>query len=121
MVIRIFAVLLGLCGFGIVLCGLFETIFLSGPSSVYHVIPLKGTAAEAENTVRKALHSLKGQLIFVDVGLEPEAQVTVALFLNGRSYAKLYSSEQIQQELRWEYEFGTGTDQGNGHFGDLSK
>lgn len=121
MIIQFFVVLLGLCGLGLVLCGLFETLFFTGPTAVYHVIPLKGRASLAENTVRRALHSLKGQLYFVDIGLDAEAQMNVEMLLRGRSYAKLCAPEQLQQELRWENEFGTRTDQGNDHRSHLSK
>lgn len=121
MIIRFFIVLLGLCGLGLVLCGLFETLFFSGLSQVYHVIPLEGKASVVENTVRKALNSLKGRLLFLDLGLDAEAQMSVELLLRGRSYAKLCAPEQIQQELRWENDFGTGTDQGNSHHDNLSK
>ena len=121
MVIHFFIVLLGLCGFGLVLCGLFETVFFSGISHIYHVIPLSGEASVVENTVRKALHSLKGQIYFVDLGLDAEAQMSVELLLRGRNCAVLCAPEQLRQNLRWENEFGTGIDQGNSHYGDLSK
>ena len=119
MLIRFFVVLLGLCGVGLVLCGLLETLFSSGPSCVYHVIPLKGEASGAEDTVRRALHSLKGQLFFVDLGLEPEAQASVELLLRGRSSARLCGPLQLQQELGWENDLGAGADQGNSHYGDF--
>lgn len=118
---QLFVILLGLCALGLVLCGLFETLFFAGPYPVSHVIPLHGKASAVEDTVRRALHSLKGQLIFVDLGLDAEAQMTVELLLRGRSYAKLCAPEQVQQELRWENEVGTGTDQRNDHHSDLSK
>lgn len=121
MIIRFFVILLGLCGLGLVLCGLFETLFSSELTQVYHVVPLKGNASVVENTVRKALGSLKGQLLFIDCGIDAEAQMSVELLLRGRSYAKLCVPEQIQQELRWENEFGTGTDQGNSCYSHLSE
>ena len=119
MIIRFFIVLLGLCGWGIILCGLVETIFCSGISDVYHVIPLHGGCGSVEQTVRKALHSLKGRLYFVDLELSPEEQMSVELLLRECSYAKLCAPEQILQELRWENDFGTGTDQRNGHHSDF--
>ena len=119
MVIRLFVVLLGLCGLGLVLCALLETLCFSGPPCAYHVIPLRGEPSQVENTVRKALHTLKGQLYFVDLGLDPEGQMNAELLLRGRSYAKLCSPEQIQQELRWENDLGTGTDQRDHHRSDL--
>ncbi len=121
MLIRLFVVLLGLCGLGLVLCALLETICFSGPSTVYHVIPLQGDAPDVENTVRKALHTLKGRLYFVDLGLDPEGQMSVELLLRGHSYAKICAPEQVHQELRWENELGTGTDQGNDHRCNLSE
>lgn len=121
MLIRLFVVLLGLCGFVLVLCGLMETLFSYGMPTVYHVIPIKGDPSEVEDTVRKALHSLKGQLYFVDLGLDPDGQMSVELLLRGHGYAKLCGPEQVRQELRWENECGTGTDQGNDQQCDLSK
>ncbi len=121
MLIRFFVVLLGLCGLGLVLCGLLETLFFSAPSEVHHVIPLNGDSSAVEDRVRKALYSLKGRLYFVDLGLDAEAQMSVELLLRDRSYAILLSPQQLSQELRWENGLGTGTDQGNGHHGDFSE
>ena len=119
MIIRFFVVLLGLCGLGLILCGLLETLFFSAPSDVYHVIPLGGDGSDVEDRVRKALYSLKGKLYFVDLGLDAEAQMSVELLLRGRSHATLIAPEQLPQELRWENDLGAGTDQGNGHRGDF--
>lgn len=119
MLIRFFVVLLGLCGLGLILCGLLETLFFRAPSRVFHVIPLEGEAPSVEDTVRKALYSLKGRIFFVDLGLDAEAQMSVELLLRGRSHAILVAPEQMQQELRWENDLGTGTDQGNSHHGDF--
>ncbi len=119
MLIRFFVVLLGLCGLGLVICGILETLFFSTPSDVYHVIPLTGGPSVAENRVRKALYSLKGKLYFVDLGLDAETQTSVELLLRARSHAILLAPEQLLQELRWENDLGTGTDQGNGHHGDF--
>ncbi len=110
MLIQFIIVLLGLCGLGLVFCALLETICFSGLSTVYHVIPLQGDASDVENIVRKSLHTLKGQLYFVDLGLDPEGQMNVELLLRGHSYAKICAPEQLHQELRWENELGTGTD-----------
>ena len=121
MLIRLFVILLGLLGLGIVLCGLLETVFCTGPSNVYHVIPIGGESYSVERTVRKALHTLRGCLYFVDLGLSPEEQMNVELLLRGYSYAKLCAPEQVQQELRWENDLGTGTDQRNSHHGDFSE
>ena len=121
MIIRLFAILLGLCGIGLILCGLMETICSSGLPAVYHVIPLWGEASAVENRVRKALHTLKGQLYFVDLGLDPDGQMSVELLLRDHNCARLLAPEQLRQELRWENEFGTGTDQGNSHHCNLSE
>ena len=121
MLIRFFVVLLGLCGLGLILCGLLETICLYGLSDVYHVIPLEGDASSVEDRVRKALRSLQGKLYFVDLGLDAEGQMNVELLLRGRSYAKLCAPEQMNEELRWEKDRGTGIDQGNRHKCDLSE
>ena len=121
MLIQFFVVLLGLCGLGLILCGLLETICFSGLADVYHVIPLIGDASYVEDRVRKALHTLKGQLYFVDLGLDAEGQITVELLLRGHSYAKLCAPEQLCEELRWENDVGTGIDQRNRHKCDLSE
>ncbi len=119
MIIRFFVVLLGLCGLGLVLCGLLETLFFSAPSGVLHIIPLNGESSAVEDRVRKSLYSLKGQLYFVDLGLDTEAQMSVELLLRDRSHAMLVAPEQLHRELRWENDLGTGTDQGNDHYGDI--
>ncbi len=121
MIIRLFVILLGLCGLGLILCGLLDTICAFGLPNVYHVIPLEGDNSRIENRVRKALHSLKGQLYFVDLGLDPEGQMTVELLLRGHSCAKLLHPEQLRTELRWENEFGTGTDQRDSHHCNISQ
>lgn len=121
MIIQIFVILLGICGLGLVLCGLIETVFFTDIPGISHVIPLSGKASVVENTVRKALGNLKGQLFFIDLGIDAEAQMSVELLLRGHSYAKLCAPEQLQQELRWENAFGTGTDQGNSHNCDFSE
>ena len=118
---RLFIVLLGLCGLGLILCGLLDTLRCTGSPVVYHVIPLKGDSATVEDIVRKALHTLRGQLYFVDLGLDPEGQMSVELLLRGHSYAMLCAPEQVRQELRWENDFGAGTDQGNDHKRNLSE
>ena len=119
MIIRLFVVLLGLCGLGLILCGIIETLFFSAPSNVSHVIPLEGDASAAENRVRRALYSLKGKLYFVDLGLDAEAQMSVELLLRGRNHTMLIAPHQLPQELRWENNLGAGTDQGNNHNGDF--
>ncbi len=121
MIIRFFVVLLGLCGLGLILCGLLETLFFSTPSDVYHVIPLGENGADAESRVRKSLYSLKGKLYFVDLGLDADSQLNVELLLRGRSHAMLVAPSQLPQELRWEMDLGAGTDQGNDHVGDFPK
>ena len=121
MIIRLFVILLGLCGLGLILCGLMETMCTSGVPEVYHVILLWGEASTVEDRVRKALHTLKGQLYFVDLGLDPDGQMSVELLLRDHSFARLLAPEQLRQELRWENEVGTGTDQGNGYHCNLSE
>ncbi|MBP3412238.1 MAG: hypothetical protein J6K89_03175 [Oscillospiraceae bacterium] len=111
MLLKIFAVLLGLCGIGLVLCGIVDTLFASAPSRVMHIIPLMGESASVEQTVRRALRSLKGRLYFVDQGLEPEAQMSVQLLLKGNSSAVLCNLEQMLEAVRWESSLGAGTDQ----------
>ncbi|MBR6825689.1 MAG: hypothetical protein IKM59_03990 [Oscillospiraceae bacterium] len=119
MLIRILIMLLGLCALGLILCALAETLFCSVSASVSHVIFLQGDAPAVEHTVRKALHTMKGRLYFVDMGLDPEAQMSVELLLRGHSHAMLCAPEQLQQELRWENDLGKGTDQRNSHHGDF--
>lgn len=121
MIIRFFVVLLGLCGLGLVLCGLLETLFFSVPTGVLHIIPLDGEASAVEDRVRRSLYSLKGQLYFVDLGLDSEAQMSVELLLRERSHAMLIAPEQLNRELRWENGLGTGIDQRNDHHGDIPK
>ena len=119
MLIWFFVVLLGLCGLGLVLCAILETLFFSAPPDVCHVIPLDGDASIVEGRVRKALYSLKGRLYFVDLGLDAEAQMSVELLLRDRHCAMLIAPDQLPQEMRWENNLGTGTDQGNSHHGDF--
>ena len=121
MAIRFFIALLGLCGLGLVLSGILDTLFFSAPSDVYHVIPLSGGLPDVENRVRRALYGLKGKLYFVDLGLDAEAQSGVELLLRNRSYAMLLAPAQLLEELRWENDLGTGADQRHNHDGYLSK
>jgi len=118
---RFFIALLGLCGLGLVLSGILDTLFFSAPSDVYHVIPLAGGLSDAENRVRKALYSLKGRLYFVDLGLDAEAQTGVERLLRDRSYAMLLAPVQLLEELRWENDLGTGADQRHSHYSNLPK
>ncbi|MBR4309161.1 MAG: hypothetical protein IKT58_06165 [Oscillospiraceae bacterium] len=110
MLLTVIPALLSLCAIGLVLCAMMETIFTAAPENVYHIIPLEGNGAQAEQLVRNCLHTLRGKLYFVDFGLDAEGQMVVALLLRNSEYAVLCARDQILEELRGSLHCGSGTD-----------
>lgn len=84
--------------------------------SICHVVCLSGDAAHTEQQIRSSLRRQRdglfnGKLIFVDVGLDPEAQIAAQVLLNREKAALLCAAKQVTEYVAWEIEnFGTGTD-----------
>lgn len=84
--------------------------------SVCHVICLDGDAAHTEQQIRSSLRRqrdgiLIGKLIFVDMGMEPEAQIAAQILLTREKSALLCAPKQVAEYVIWEIEnFGTGAD-----------
>lgn len=84
--------------------------------SLCHLVYLQGDAADTEQLIRASFRRQRdgiytGKLIFIDGGLEPEAQVTAQLLLTAEDAAVLCAPSQASEYVMWEIEnFGTGTD-----------
>ena len=101
---------LAVCGVFLVLWALVQTIVHPLPLGVYHVVPLSGNAPTVEQTVRLCLRTLRGRIVFVDIAMDAEAQMTVACLLRNESAACLCAPMQVSEYLRWENTLGARAD-----------
>ena len=110
MVLTILLAGLAVCGVFLVLWALVQTIVHPLPLGVYHVVPLSGSAASVEQTMRLCLRTLRGRIVFVDVAMEPEAQIIAACLLRNESAAVVCAPAQVSEYLRWENTLGARAD-----------
>ena len=103
------------CGLFLVFWALYESCFAAFPADACHVIPLSGDAAAVSSRAKRCLwqqrqHGLRGTLLFVDCGIEPEAQIALQLLLRGQT-AQVCSTAQAAEFLETEkYKVGAGAD-----------
>ena len=106
---------LAACGLILILQALCRCLtFPFKDTELYHVVSLSGDAQLTEQKVKACLKrqrggSMRGKLIFVDMGLSPEGQLAALLLLERESFALLCGPTQIQEYIGWEKEnIGTG-------------
>lgn len=117
MVLSLLIGALSVCGLFLILWTLFDALLMP-PSQVdsFHIYRLRGDVSAVEQLVKACLRlrehrGMRGSLLFVDDGLDAEAQIAVAMLLRGQSEAYLCAKSQIGDFLQWEREnFGAGTD-----------
>ncbi len=106
--------LLAACGVLFLLHALYRACLLPLPQGMIHIVPLCGDAAKVERTVRSArclCSESSGMLLFVDEGIDAQAQEAVALLLRNDENAALCAREQAEQYIRTgKLGIGTGTD-----------
>ncbi len=110
MVLTILVAGLAVCGVFLVLWALTEAVLRPLPQEIYHVVPLSGSAASVEQTLRLCLRTLRGRILFVDMGLDAEAQMTAEHLLRNAPAACLCSPVQVSEFLRWENALGARAD-----------
>jgi hypothetical protein len=110
MILSVLAGLLALCAVILVLWAMGEALSVSLPGDALHVIPLRGKASLAEQRVRSCLRCLRGRIVFVDTGLETEAQLCVQLLLEKREGVFLCGADQLTDYLEWETTLGARAD-----------
>ncbi len=110
MILSVLAGLLALSAVILVLWAVGESLSVSTPGDALHIVPLRGGAASVEQRVRACLRGLRGRIVFVDKGMEPEAQLCVQLLLEKREGVFLCASEQLTDYLEWETTLGARAD-----------
>lgn len=110
MILSVLAGFLALCGVVLVLWAVGEALSVSAPGDALHIIPLRGGTAAVEQKVRSCLSCLRGRIVFVDLGMEPEAQSCVQLLLEKREGVFLADAEQLTDYLEWETTLGARAD-----------
>ena len=110
MMLSVLAGLLALCAVILVLWAVGETLAVSVPGDALHIVPLRGDAAWVEQRVRACLRCLRGRIVFVDIGMEPEAQLCAQLLLEKREGVCLCAPEELTDYLEWETTLGARTD-----------
>lgn len=107
---------LAVCGAFLIAWALIEALFMHTPKDSCHIFYLRGNDAQVEQQVRscrwlRERRGLRGQLILVDCGISPEAQITVQLMLRNDDTIKLCTFAQLADFIRLENEtIGAGTD-----------
>ncbi len=117
MILTIVLTTLATCGLLLILWTLTAAILLpKQPANALYVLPLRGGAAQAEQAVRAALRlrersGLCARLIFLDDGLDVEAQIAVSLLLRKMDDAVLCTATQLPEFIRTENDnLGAGAD-----------
>ncbi len=116
MVLTIIVTTLAVCGFLLIVLTLFDALLLPQAEGAFYVVFLQGDAAKVEQTVRAALRlrhrqGLRAWLIFVDDGIDTEAQIAVELLLRRQNNALLCAQSQLAEIIRTENErIGTRAD-----------
>ena len=110
MVLTILVAGLAACGVCLVLWALSEAILRPLPQEICHVVPLSGDAASVEQTLRLCLRTLRGRIVFVDMDMDAEAQMTAEHLLRNEPAAALCSMTQVSEYLRWENALGARAD-----------
>lgn len=108
---------LAACGVFLVLRAILESFLLPLPhEAVFHVVLLAGSVAQAEHRVKTCLWlrrsgEMSGTLLFVDGGLDADAQLAVHTLLRKERAAVLCAQSQLADYLKWEKEtIGAGAD-----------
>ena len=110
MVLTILLAAFAVCGVILVLWASVEAFLWPLPQDLCHVVPLSGDAAAVEQSVRACLRTLRGRIVFVDVEMDPEAQIVAEHLLRRKPAATLCSVEQVSEFLRWENVLGARAD-----------
>ncbi len=116
MALTILIAAFAVCGVFLIFWALLEAMLLPMPETACHIVYLRGSCTSATRLVRSALWresrgSLRGKLIFVDCGLDAEAQTAVELLLRNLPYSVLCAREQLTQYIETERDAcGTGAD-----------
>lgn len=110
MVLTILVAVLAACGVFLVLWALTEALLRPLPQGICHVVPLSGDAAAVEQTLRLCLRTLRGRIVFVDIDMDAEAQMTAEHLLRREPAAALCSPVQVSEFLRWENTLGARAD-----------
>ena len=110
MILSVLAGLLALSAVILVLWATGEALSVSIPGDALHIVPLQGGVASVEQRVRACLRGLRGRIVFVDHGMESEAQLCVQLLLEKREGVTLCAREQLTDYLEWETTLGARTD-----------
>ncbi len=110
MVLTILVAGLAVCGVFLVLWALTEAVLRPLPQGICHVVPLSGDAASVEQTLRICLRTLRGRIVFVDMDLDAEAQMTAEHLLRNAPAACLCGQAQVSEFLRWENALGARAD-----------
>lgn len=108
------AVLAG-CGLLMILWAIAEALLTPIPRDSLHIVNLRGRTAEVQQRMRTCLwlreRGMRGRLLFVDRGMEPEAQIAAQMILHEHSDAALCHPAQICEYIETENEkLGTGAD-----------
>lgn len=108
------AVLAG-CGLLMILWAIAEAFLMPIPRDCVHIISLCGRSAEVQQRIRSCLwlreRGMRGRLLFVDRGMEPEAQIAAQMILREHPDAAVCHPSQIPEYIETENEeLGTGTD-----------
>lgn len=117
MILTIVLTTLATCGLLLILWTLTAAIFLpKQPANALYVLPLRGDASCTEQSIRAALRlreraGLCARLIFVDDGLDAEAQIAAELLLRNMDDAVLCGATQLTEFIRTENDnLGAGAD-----------
>lgn len=117
MVLSLLIGALSVCGLFLILWTLYDALLIPpSEEDAFHVFRLRGNASAAQQLVKACLRlrqhrGMRGILLFVDDGLDAEAQIAVSLLLRGQTGAHLCAKSQIGDFLQWEREnVGAGTD-----------
>lgn len=117
MVLSLLIGALSVCGLFLILWTLFDALLMPpSEEDSFHIYRLRGDASAVQQLVKACLRvrehrGMRGSLLFVDDGLDAEAQIAVAMLLRGQTGAYLCAKSQIGDFLQWEREnVGAGTD-----------
>ena len=117
MILTIVLTTLATCGLLLILWSLTTALLLpKQPANALYVLPLRGDSAQAEQTIRAALRlrertGLCARLVFVDDGLDAEAQTAAELLLRKMDDAVLCAALQLPEFIRTENDnLGAGAD-----------
>lgn len=117
MVLSILIAAFAVCGVFLILWTILEAVIFPIPrKDTVLIVPVAGDASRTQQTIRGCLrlrnHRGVGErLIFVDQGLDQEAQIAAQMLLRREPYAVLCAASQVPEMIRWENEeLGAGTD-----------